>query len=82
MGGPVSVAAHFLEPRDAIILQPVRERRTDARVVLMVARALEDIGLAVENEAFVEVEADGADAEGVVYLSTSIPANLIEETTL
>ena len=61
--GADGVATHLLEFRDAEILQGIRQRRADARVVLVIAGALEFVVLAVQQKTFFHVEPDGADAK-------------------
>src|SRR5581483_11639059 len=63
MGGAISVAAHFLEFLDAEVLDAIRQGRADARMVLMIAGALDLNTLAVQEKALVRIEADRADAE-------------------
>ena len=63
VGAAVGVAAHLLEAADAEILEAVAHRDADAGVVLVVAGALDHVGLAVEQEALFGVEGEGADAE-------------------
>ena len=72
MRGAHGVAAHLLQHADAEGLQPVRQRRADSGVILVVAGALNLHRLPVEQEAVVGVELDGAyakrDALGVADL--------------
>ena len=55
--------AHLLQLLDAEVLQAIRQRRADAGVILVIARALDLHRLAVEEEALVGVEVNRADAE-------------------
>jgi hypothetical protein len=59
----IGVAAHLLQLRDAEILQRVRQRRAHAGMVLVIARAFENVRLAVQQKSLVLVECHGADAE-------------------
>ena len=52
----------------AEFLQRIRDGRADAGVVLVIAGAVNPVRLAVQQKAFVRVEADGADAEHGFFL--------------
>jgi hypothetical protein len=61
--GPVGIAAHLFQLRHAKILKSIRHGRANAGVVLVIARALDDVGLSVQKESLVRVESHGANAE-------------------
>ena len=63
MRGAIGIAAHVLEPLHAEILQAVRQGRADARVVLVIAGALEDVRLPVQEKSLVGIEGHSANAE-------------------
>ena len=63
VGSAVGIRAHLLEALDAVGLQPVRERRAHAGMVLVIARALDFHGLAVQEKSLIRVETNGADTE-------------------
>jgi hypothetical protein len=76
VGGADGVATHFLKNAEAESLKPVRERRANAGVVVMIACALNLDGLSVEEKAFVGIELYGADTKryalGVTRFSRSL----------
>ena len=63
MRGANGVAAEFLQFFHPEVLQGIRQGRADARVVLVIARALDDIGFAVEQKTLFRIKRDGANAE-------------------
>src|SRR3984957_16306500 len=63
VAGAVGVATHFLQFFDAEILQPIRQRRSDARMILMVAHALNFDSLAIEEKSLVRIEPNCANTE-------------------
>ena len=60
---PIGVAAHLLQLGDAEILQRIRHGRADARMVLVIAGAVELVRLAVQQKTLVHVKRHRADAE-------------------
>ena len=71
--GAIGVVAHLLEAGDAEILEPVGQGGAHAGMVLVVAGALEHVRLAIQQETFVGIERDRADAEFGGRLSTIWP---------
>src|SRR5438132_2367033 len=63
MRSAISIAAHLFQFLDAVILQAIRQGRTHARVILMIASAFDEDVLAVEEEASIGIEAKSANAE-------------------
>ena len=61
--GAIGVAAEFLQLGDAKILKRIRQRRADARHVLMIAGAQQLVVLAVQQKSLVLVEGEGANAK-------------------
>src|SRR5579862_5263043 len=70
----VSVGAHLLQPLDAPLEEPVRNRDADAGVVLVIARPLDLDAFTVENKSAIRVEVAGSDAEGRSYVVDSFAA--------
>ena len=61
--GAIGVAAEFLQLGHAEILERIRQRRADARHVLVVAGAVQLVMFAVEQESVRRIKREGADAE-------------------
>ena len=61
--GAIGVDSDFLQLGDAEILQRIRQRRAHARVVLVIARAFQNVRFAVQQKSLVLVKPHGADAE-------------------
>ena len=63
MRGSQRVASHLLQLADAVVLHGVGQCDANARVVLVVAGALQFRGRAVEQKAALCIELHGTDAE-------------------
>ena len=66
----IGVDAHLLKLFDAEVLETIGQSRADSGVVLVAAHALDLDALAVQEEALVLIELDGANAElGLVFVN-------------
>ncbi len=72
--GAQAVAAHLLQLAHAVVLHRVGQRRAQAGVVLVIAGAFHLDRLAVEEQAFLRVELDGADAEARLVAIDNVAA--------
>ena len=61
--GPQSIRPHLDELPHAVVLHRVGQRRAQARVVLVIAGAFHFDWLAVEQQAFLGIDLDGANAK-------------------
>ena len=74
MRGTHGIASHLLQHRRAEVLQPVRQRRAHAGMVLVVARTLNLDVLSVEKEALVSGKGRGAYAKVHILRIHHFPA--------
>ena len=63
MRGAISVRAHLFQPLDAKVLNPIGQRRSNARMILMIAGAFDLYRLVVKKEPLAGVESNPANAE-------------------